>query len=82
MIRTTWLIMILCATALGLIAQGKLAFGIKGGLNFANVTNAESIKQQSDQIYVWSFLSPTSQVVLAYRCYQLSVQNDLIDDVP
>lgn len=66
--RTTWLIMILCAIAQGLIAQGKLGFGIKGGLNFANVTNAESINSSSQTGFMGGiFLSPPSQGVLGFR---------------
>lgn len=66
--RTTWIIMILCATTQPLIAQGKLGFGIKGGLNFANVTNAESINSSSQTGFMGGiFLAPPSQGVLGFR---------------
>ncbi|HEX5170577.1 MAG TPA: porin family protein [Cyclobacteriaceae bacterium] len=69
MIRSTSLLIILFAVAAHpLAAQGKMGFGIKGGVNFANVTNAESINSSSQTGFMGGvFISPPSQGVLGFR---------------
>lgn len=60
--------MTLWAVAHCLVAQSKLGFGIKGGLNFANVTNAESINGSSRTGFMAGvFLAPPSSGVMGFR---------------
>lgn len=64
---------ILIATAISAIAgqaalSQKLGFGIKGGLNFANVTNAESINSSTHTGFMAGiFLAPPSSGVIGFR---------------
>jgi hypothetical protein len=64
---------ILIATAISVIAvqvtlAQKLGFGFKGGLNFANVTNAESINSSSHTGFMAGvFLAPPSSGVIGFR---------------
>ena len=46
----------------------KLGFGLKAGLNYANVTKASSINNSSNTGFVVGvFLAPSSHGILAYR---------------
>lgn len=70
-----WLIMmiILTISAHPLVAQKKkdkplIGLGIKGGLNFANVTNAKSINSSSRTGFVvGAFLAPPSKSIISSR---------------
>ncbi|HEY8513497.1 MAG TPA: porin family protein [Cyclobacteriaceae bacterium] len=64
--------LLLFVIALGATVQiacsQKLGFGIKGGLNFANVTNAESINSSSHTGFMAGvFLAPPSSGVFGFR---------------
>jgi hypothetical protein len=67
MIRLIVLVITISATAQIALSQ-KLGFGIKGGLNFANVTNAESINSSSHTGFLAGvFLAPPSSGVIGFR---------------
>lgn len=64
--RLLILVIAICATAQ--VALSQLGFGIKGGLNFANVTNAESINASSHTGFMAGvFLAPPSSGVIGFR---------------
>jgi hypothetical protein len=68
MYRSLFTVVLCIIAATSLSAQNKLGFGIKGGLNFANVTNAESINSSSQTGFMGGiFLAPPSQGVLGFR---------------
>src|SRR5690606_39077448 len=67
MIRLLLIVIALGATGQFALSQ-KLGFGIKGGLNFANVTNAESINSSSHTGFMAGvFLAPPSSGVFGFR---------------
>lgn len=67
--RTSLLITILLLSIVATLpAQGQLGFGVKGGLNFANVTNAESINSSTHTGFMAGvFLAPPSNGFLGFR---------------
>lgn len=68
MIRSILVVMAISAIAGQTALAQKLGFGIKGGLNFANVTNAESINSSSHTGFMAGvFLAPPSSGVLGFR---------------
>ena len=62
------LLLALISLPLTVLAQGGLGFGIKGGLNFANITKASAINNSSRTgFHAGVFLAPSSKSIIGSR---------------